>query len=726
MAHQRHALLIGVRFSPRIFHHPCGRVRNEYFQLSSDDDVDLMRDLLVDRFYFPRRNVRVLKTEEATREAILAAVDQLIERVTSDDVVVLYYSGHGSRMRDAAAPGGWRETLVAFDSGRSERQAKECTSYPESGCEDLWSFEEVPPGEEDLCGPRADRTPRGDDENQDVQDREIDDWVRRLNQKTPYVSLIFDCCHSGSLHRPAGAAREAVPDFRPADGGDPPSHRAGSRTGDPEGTGSGWLPVARRRMVMVAACERSEFSWERRKEPSHGLFTYELCAALSELGPEASWIDVLEAVSPAIRKERLDQHPQMEGEIDLKVLGRTRVRAKNYLPVVAAGSGVVDLWGGAAHGVAAGSVWTIRPPGTRSRHLGEEVARVRIELVRPATCRGRVVEETADPIEADPIEVGQRAFLLEHTLPAPALEVVVTAPEDRRSKLVEMLGRSKHLAVVEEEVIAHCLAPRDPVGPGDPLPFLGPLAESTLAVVDRAGQLQARPRFDDDLGVELLAQDLVKLARFKGLQHLENPDPESLLRGRVDLRILLRREPEQPLEPATDDEEYGFVVVEDRERVDFEIENKHDQDVWVSLVQFDCDHSISVLMPLRGHPYFRRGGKKLTPGQVWRLGRDYYRMPDGVRQFLPEGFPWPAAEGEPQDVSVTHFKLMVTSVSADFEFLEQEDTRYLPKHPLEELALLYHSNRGTRRVLLPPEDIAEDEDWTVVTKSLGIRRRQKT
>ncbi|MCP4656706.1 MAG: caspase family protein [bacterium] len=742
---ERHALLIAARFSPRISEHPCFRIRDGYHKLSSDRDVDLMQELLVDRFDFPNNNIRVLNTEEASQEAILDAVEELVGRVGRDDVVVIYYSGHGSRMRDPNNQDGMCETIVPYDSGRAEGKDWECALKEERPCNLVWSLDEVPDWV-GSCGPREGRGPRRSEENRDIPDLEINRWVQELNKKTGHVTLIFDCCHSGSVTRdPDGKVREAVADHRPASemfegGGLPPIFVGPS---DPEGDRirSGWLSVERR-AVMVASCRAPEVSWERRHS-AHGLLTYHLHSALRDLGPEATWKDVFERVAPQVSAERPTQHPQVEGEIDLQVFGRKKVRTSSYLPVVVVDRETVELWGGAAHGVSPDSLWTIRPHGTRNRHGGEELVRVRIERVRPVTSRGRREEGAA----AGELAPGQRAFLLEQTLPPPGLQVAIAAPDERRGRLVERLRSSQLLAVVEppaveedgeepgpgdgeplrgEDVVAHCLAPRDPVGPGDPWPFLGPLREWTWAAVDAAGQLQVRLRTDDDDGVEGLTQDLVKMARFQGLERLSNPDPESRLRERLDLRILHRPEPKQSPEPANTDEEDGLMVVEEGDKVDFEIENRHDEQVWVSLVELDSDHSITVLMPARGHPRFRPGGQLLAPGQVLRLGRDYYGLGDGLQQVLPDGFPWCKAEDESQVVGVSSFKLLATSVPADFEFLEQEDTRFVPSHPLQEVAWLYHSSFGTRTVVLPPEDVAHDEDWTVVTRRLGIRRRQES
>jgi hypothetical protein len=88
--------------------------------------------------------------------------------------VVLFYAGHGSRMNDPHQPGGFIESMVSSDSGRGEQP------------------------------------------NRDILDWEIDQWVQRVNEKTDFVTLIFDCCHSGSVTRdPFGErTREAPADLR--------------------------------------------------------------------------------------------------------------------------------------------------------------------------------------------------------------------------------------------------------------------------------------------------------------------------------------------------------------------------------------------------------------------------------------------------------------------------------------------------------------------------------
>ncbi len=764
MEPQRHALLIGVSVSPQIYQYPCFRIRGSYQQLSSDRDVDLMHELLVNRFEFPEQNTRTLKTYQATRKAILAAVAELSDRVNRDDVVVLYYSGHGSRI-----PALGRETIVPFDASRRELENWDCKKVTGRLCTDGRSLAEVPGGwEQRMCGRRRWWGPQPPGESPDVQDLTIDGWIRDLNQKTPFVTLIFDCCHSGSISRPVGTVREVVPDLwsgRELDDPQQPPTAADSRIREEEQEGSGWLPEGRR-AVVVAACRASEYAWERSESPKHGVLTYHLHRTLDEHGPRATWVDVLEAVAPRVNREQLAQHPQVEGETDLFIFSRRKARRSGYLPVSAVDAEGVDLWGGAALGVSPGSLWTVRSSDARNRFEGDQITKIRITEVTPCTCRGQVIEDCP----ADRLEPWQRAFLLEQSVPAPGLRVAIVAPEDRRRRLAESIGESPLLAVVENpradgagssedddqgasadsieggdspteledgvsaavaDVTAVCLAPRDSVA-DEPCPLLGPLEEWAWAVVDGDGQLQVRRRSHDEAGIESLVEDLVKLARFRGLRQMTHPDPESRLHDRVDLRILHQSEEGAPLAVAPVDPEFGVAVIEDGARVDFEIESRHDELVWVSLLMLDPGYSISLRLPWPEHPYYSPGGYELEPGQLLRLGRDYTWDEQGLPAHLPEGFPWSTTRGRGPEVGIYTFKLLVTTVRAPFEFFEQWSARcddapvgrsLGDDHSLKSPGHLFPSNSFGRSGPMAPESSPKRQDWAVVTRELGIRRK---
>ena len=79
----------------------------------------------------------------------------------------MHYSGHGSQMRDREGdePDGFDETIVAADSGRSPAPIR------------------------------------------DITDDELNLWLRKITERTPNVTLIFDFCHSGTVTRDLFAAK---------------------------------------------------------------------------------------------------------------------------------------------------------------------------------------------------------------------------------------------------------------------------------------------------------------------------------------------------------------------------------------------------------------------------------------------------------------------------------------------------------------------------------------
>lgn len=632
----RHALLIGINQYPRI---PSPNLKG------CVSDMELMRSLLADRFGFPAETTRTLRNEEATQQAIRGALAEIAAAVGEDDIVVLFYAGHGSRLADPRQPARLIESMVPYDSGR------------------------------------------GTQPNLDILDEEIDQWVQRVNEKTPHVTLIFDCCHSGSVTRDTfgEATREAPADLRAAadmfGGGPLPEIFNSPRDSDQKGT-SGWLP-GRRRAVVIAACRADELANEHKAFTGtavvrHGALTFFLGQALLQAQAGATWRDLFEQVAPRVTAKYNRQHPQIEGKMDQLLFGTEEIRPASYLQVRAAQDGTVELGGGAAHGLRPGSLWTVHSAGARHGAAGDEVATVEIQTVRAVTSTARVVEtRTPGQLAA----AGLRAFLREQRLPEPGLQIAIDAPEEPRSRLVQALGREPLLRFVEEAEEAEIL--------------IRWREENTWSAIGRDGRLAARLRPDHPEEIRALLNDLRAVGRYRQLLELDNPDPGSRLKGRVHLRV------------RGGVVEGGVAVFREGEKAEFEIVNGHDAPVWVTLVEFGSDGKISLLLPRPGHATYARGGMQLQPGQTLRLAADYYRQDpryaeavrDGLPLHLPKGFPWAAEPGEVADLGLVTLKLLITPASADFEFLEQD----APRDGL-------------------PADIAPEMDWATATLPIGVRR----
>lgn len=162
-AADRYALLIGVSDYPSF-----PGVSTPSRLDGPANDVDALQTVLTQKWGFPSAGIRTLKNREATRTAILAALDDLAKRAKAGDSVFIYYSGHGVSGLDAkSAHLSLHEStgaLVPFDAVTPAR-----TRISSSG----------------LIVGRTDIRPRLD----------------ALDSKGAKVFVAFDACYSGQAVR---------------------------------------------------------------------------------------------------------------------------------------------------------------------------------------------------------------------------------------------------------------------------------------------------------------------------------------------------------------------------------------------------------------------------------------------------------------------------------------------------------------------------------------------
>jgi len=114
------ALLVGINDYPR---------DSQFAPLNGCvNDVELQYHLLVHRFGFNPADIVKLTDQQATREDMLTAFEEhLIKQAKPGDVVVFHFSGHGSRVRDPDQDfaDGLNSTLVPVDSPLPENFPRE-------------------------------------------------------------------------------------------------------------------------------------------------------------------------------------------------------------------------------------------------------------------------------------------------------------------------------------------------------------------------------------------------------------------------------------------------------------------------------------------------------------------------------------------------------------------------------------------------------------------------
>jgi hypothetical protein len=340
----RRAVLIGInQYTPPGGHVSSGPAKTSPTRkaLSSGDarhwlfsdldgainDVNLIEGLLLapDFGFQPRDIVKLITPETTTAEAILTALRrELVETAASGDFRLIYYSGHGNFIRNAALK-------RADPNGRNDFDQ---TIVPS----DHWQGAV------------------------DVRDKELAKILWDAARKRVVVTFIADSCHSGSLIRgPLDSKRKSRSNSGvrgPVDGvvfgeplidDPPPVDQVTGRPINPEEAGV---------LTLAAAQENQEaLELSTEKNEAHGGMTMSLVRAIREEGPHASMNHIFERMWSYMQAANLAQTPVMggrgRGERDL--LGEA-ARQEPFSVVVRQVRGdEAVLRGGEAIGLFAGS-----------------------------------------------------------------------------------------------------------------------------------------------------------------------------------------------------------------------------------------------------------------------------------------------------------------------------------------------------------------------------------
>jgi hypothetical protein len=669
---QKWALLIGINSYPNFA--PRGQLTG------CINDVEVMRQVLTDSFNFPESHVALLTDGQATREGILGAMRELVQRVGPGDVVVVHYSGHGSQMTDVEGdePDGLDETIVPYDSGRAPH------------------------------------------ENRDIKDDEIYLWLEDLTTKTSNVTLIFDCCHSGTIVRDdfGGADRWVEPDLRPADQLPPspiPEIFRGSLDGGRDVGPGGWLPLGEK-YVLLSGCRRDEKACEM-VEPEgnrHGALTFFLAQELRKAESGTTYRDVFEALAPRVSSQFPSQHPQLEGARDLAVFGVDRIEPMKFVQVVQRTADRVILAGGAICGLTEGSQWAIYPAGTKAVTPSmEPLGRVSLTAVRAVTSEARLLQE----IQPGAVVAGLRAVEESHALET-RLPVEVVAPSGRDVQaLLDGLDGSKLLRRAEPggnaKVRVYLLARRAGVPKNAPVPMLGPLREETWAVVGEDGQLLMPSHGRSELGVvRLLLDNLEKVARYRLAAGLRNE--ASALTGKVEVELFRKAGPDlEKLEP----EPGNLPVLDEGDCLALRITNRNEKPLFVYVLDLGLTGRVAQIYPSPGAENSLLAGKSVEIGTL---------PGDDMDLYIPDEFPFTAAAPGEEVEGVETLKILVTTHPAEFDSLFQggvREGRTAGSSLTDLLETTFGGGGYQDREWRTRDQNDGPEDWTALERSFRVRRR---
>ncbi len=160
-AGSRYALLIGIEHYPHLGDVLPGVSSVLPGPLS---DVLAIKQVLIEKFDFQKNQIIILSNERANKRSIRTALRRdLRRRLTAEDVVLIFFSGHGTSLPDKSGDeeDGREEALVCADFGGAKVRAADGL----------------------------------------VIDDELGKWLREMSHTAARITVVIDACHSGTVSR---------------------------------------------------------------------------------------------------------------------------------------------------------------------------------------------------------------------------------------------------------------------------------------------------------------------------------------------------------------------------------------------------------------------------------------------------------------------------------------------------------------------------------------------
>lgn len=269
------------------------------------NDVKDMQSVLCDLYQFQNENLRVLTDKEATRQGIIEGLKWLAEGGGEEAVRVFHYAGHGHYVPDEEGgdePDGADEALVPYDCAKNGFL--------------------------------------------------IDDHLKQLYDAFPRngnLTLIMDCCHSGTNQRGEEEEREIIYRFMPLTFEERKaistarrkfnedqrafimqelqglkSTRRGPDAEMEQRVDAAMKKFQKQRFgnvslrsgnVLLAACEDVQKAADAKfGKTYHGAFTHTLVRLLHESAGQISYFDLIEQAGEELNALKFTQIPQLECE----------------------------------------------------------------------------------------------------------------------------------------------------------------------------------------------------------------------------------------------------------------------------------------------------------------------------------------------------------------------------------------------------------------------------
>lgn len=332
-------------------------------------DVASMQVLLKQNYGF--QDIRVLDEQQATRQGILTAIDQLVADTQPGDLVVFYYAGHGSQRLDTlSSKNHLDQTIVPIDAWKG---------------------------------------------TEDIRDKELAlRFDKIVYDKHAHLTAIFDSCDSGTMAR---GITNSVERFLPYDDRDV----AEEKKRDPTTVTELDLKQIPQKgdAIIIAAAAPTESAVEALYSDDrqyHGAFTRALVRALQSNTQTLSAGDVVAEVANMLHADPVPfQQPSVEGRSQQSLFGDPVAAHDLHVHVVKVSGSMVTLDMGGAAGFDVGTQFEAMDAGPGGQ---KTLIEVKPPLDQPLISTAQVVDGPAS------LKVGQTFKLTKMVYPQSARLVI--------------------------------------------------------------------------------------------------------------------------------------------------------------------------------------------------------------------------------------------------------------------------------------------------------------
>ncbi|GLA09384.1 hypothetical protein AnigIFM60653_011464 [Aspergillus niger] len=501
---------------------------------------------------------------DATRDAIKSAWSNLNQECSEQDVVVVYYSGHGGLVK-------------------SPLQATATSDHREDGEEAPWRYQFIVPIDYHKT---TERDFRG------VLDVELSHLLRDTTEKTKNVTVILDCCHSGRMSRDPSLGTRAVPRYIAEQQHQRIREYVESLREMGELEGETFLmgnPDAVR--IVASNTSESAFEYKPASGPWIGAFTEALAQALEDVdGQEVSWGTILNRVRQLVNIRFPQQHPHAEGPYARMPF--TLKEAPRTLLLRMEGSHAM-LSTGRVGGVREDNVYAIYP---FSSGVGDPKTQIATAFVTKVVGFQSLVHlEFNGKDKYIPAE-GAKAVLQQEALDE--WPIAFPAGLERLQQLVES---SRYLRPRQAEDKA-TLAVVQQHGP-------------KIELVNNKGIIISSRNTEDPISFQVandIVADAEELARGQHLLGLNCESPEEWLRHGIQIEFGLVMEGKKGTIIPQD----GTGYLTDGDRVYINLRNEGDSAVYISLFDVSVAGNISYLSPSSPMGIDLESGRSYTLGAL--------------------------------------------------------------------------------------------------------------